>query len=63
MSKASETARARMITDVARVPTIQPVEAINRAKAEANVPTKPIDEQSPNGVAEVKGGKPKKAGS
>lgn len=59
MSKASETARARMITDVARVPTIQPVEAINRAKAELDVPTAPIDEDSPNGVAEVKGSKRK----
>ncbi len=63
MSKASEAARARMVVDVPRVPTIAPVEAVNRAKAELDIPTKAIDEDSPNGVANVKGTKPKKAGS
>lgn len=55
MSKASEAARARMITDVQRVPTIQPVQAVNRAKQEVGVPAAPTDPQSPNGVAEVNG--------
>lgn len=53
MSKASEAARQRMLTDVQRVPTIQPVQAVNRAKQQAGVPTAPIDAQSPNGVAET----------
>lgn len=57
MSKASEAARARMVTDVPRVPTIAPAHAVNRAKQDekVNVPTAPIDPQSPNGVAEVNG--------
>lgn len=55
MSRASELARARMITDVQRVPTIQPVEAVNRAKQGEGVPTKPTDPYSPNGVATVNG--------
>ena len=53
MSKASELARQRAITDVQRVPTIQPVQAINRAKQQAGMPTAPIDAQSPNGVAQT----------
>lgn len=55
MSKASERARARMITDVQRVPTIQPTHAINRAKQGLDIPTAPIDPKSPNGVALVNG--------
>lgn len=55
MSKASEAARARMLTDVPRVPTIAPVEAVNRAKQDEGIPTKPTDPLSPNGVAEVNG--------
>lgn len=55
MSKASELARARMMTDTPRVPTIAPVEAVNRAKQGLNVPTPPTDPLSPNGVAEVNG--------
>lgn len=57
MSKASEAARARMLTDVPRVPTIAPAHAVNRAKQDpdVNLPTAPIDPQSPNGVALVNG--------
>lgn len=55
MSKASELARARMNTDVQRVPTIQPVQAVNRAKAGEGVRTAPTDPTSPNGVATVNG--------
>ena len=55
MSKASEQARARMLTDVPRVPTIQPVEAVNRAKQAEGVPTRRTDPRSPNGVATVNG--------
>lgn len=55
MSKASEAARARMLTDTPRVPTIAPAHAVNRAKQELNVPTPPTDPLSPNGVAEVNG--------
>lgn len=55
MSKASEVARARMLTDVPRVPTIQPAHAVNRAKVGEGISTAPIDPQSPNGVALVNG--------
>lgn len=55
MSKASEAARARMLTDVPRVPTIAPVQAVNRAKQGLGQPTAPTDPLSPNGVAEVNG--------
>lgn len=55
MSKASEAARARMITDTPRVPTIAPAVAVDRAKQALNVPTPPTDPLSPNGGAEVNG--------
>lgn len=57
MSKASEAARARMVIDVPRVPTVAPAHAVNRAKQDpaVNLPTAPIDPQSPNGVADVNG--------
>ncbi|MFC6591680.1 hypothetical protein ACFP81_06420 [Deinococcus lacus] len=61
MSKASEAARARMSTDVQRVPTIQPAQAVNRAKQQASVPTPPIDKLSPNGVADTNAAQDKKA--
>lgn len=55
MSKASDAARERMPQTLARVPTIQPVEAINRAKQGEGIPTAPTDPYSPNGVALVNG--------
>lgn len=55
MSKASEAARARMNTDVPRVPTIAPAVAVDRAKQSLGIPTPPTDPLSPNGVAEVNG--------
>ena len=55
MSKASEQARARMLTDVPRVPTIQPVQAVNRAKTALGMPTRRTDPRSPNGVADARG--------